>query len=44
MGPTFCGAGNCTSSCDAKSDCDPGYGSQWAKVNTSEFPITCDCD
>jgi hypothetical protein len=26
LGPTFCGPGNCTSSCNAKSECDPGWG------------------
>jgi hypothetical protein len=41
MGPTFCGAGNCTSSCDAKSECDAGWGAQWSSAETCPLNVCC---
>ena len=41
FGPTFCGAGNCTSGCDRKSECDPGWGSQWS--NATDCPLNVCC-
>ncbi|AEO68677.1 glycoside hydrolase family 18 protein [Thermothielavioides terrestris NRRL 8126] len=39
-GPKFCGKG-CTSSCDYKSECDPGWGMQWS--NSSKCPLNVCC-
>ena len=41
LGPTFCGAGNCTSSCDYKSDCDPGWGAQWSNAEKCPLNVCC---
>lgn len=41
FGPTFCGLGNCTSGCDRKSECDPGWGSQWS--NATDCPLNVCC-
>lgn len=41
MGPTFCGAGNCTSECGAKSECDPGFGSEWAQQEKCPLNVCC---
>lgn len=40
-GPTFCGAGNCTSTCDRKSECDPGWGIQWSNVSVCPLKVCC---
>ena len=41
LGPTFCGAGNCTSSCDQKSECDPGWGSAWSSKEKCPLNVCC---
>ncbi|ROV91006.1 hypothetical protein VSDG_07707 [Cytospora chrysosperma] len=41
LGPSYCGAGNCTSSCDAKSDCDPGWGSEWSSAESCPLNVCC---
>ena len=41
FGPTFCGKGNCTSTCDAKSECDPGFGGQWAAKSECPLKVCC---
>lgn len=41
LGPTFCGSGNCTSSCDQKSQCDPGWGSQWSTAEKCPLNVCC---
>jgi chitinase len=41
MGPTFCGAGNCTSSCDAKSECDAGWGPSWSAAEKCPLNVCC---
>jgi hypothetical protein len=41
LGPTFCGAGNCTSTCDAKSDCDPGWGAKWSNAEKCPLNVCC---
>ncbi|RAK95648.1 glycoside hydrolase family 18 protein [Aspergillus ibericus CBS 121593] len=41
LGPEFCGAGNCTSSCDAKSECDPGWGSEWSSAEKCPLNVCC---
>ncbi|KAJ7653279.1 putative class V chitinase [Mycena polygramma] len=41
LGPTFCGQGNCTSSCDQKSDCDPGWGPQWSTAEKCPLNVCC---
>jgi hypothetical protein len=30
LGPSYCSIENCTSTCTAKSECDPGWGAQWS--------------
>ncbi|OJJ42539.1 hypothetical protein ASPZODRAFT_147179 [Penicilliopsis zonata CBS 506.65] len=40
LGPEFCGPG-CTSSCDQKSECDPGWGIQWSKASTCPLNVCC---
>jgi chitinase len=40
-GPTFCGKGNCTSTCDEKSECDPGWGSQWSTAEKCPLNVCC---
>jgi chitinase len=40
LGPTFCGDG-CTSSCNYKSECDPGWGIQWS--NATDCPLNVCC-
>ncbi|KAJ6559056.1 putative class V chitinase [Mycena vulgaris] len=41
LGPTFCGPGNCTSSCDQKSDCDPGWGAEWSSAEKCPLNVCC---
>ncbi|KAK4143425.1 glycoside hydrolase superfamily [Dichotomopilus funicola] len=41
MGPTFCAPGNCTSQCDAKSDCDPGWGPEWSQATNCPLNVCC---
>ena len=40
MGPTFCGEG-CTSECNAKSECDPGWGAEWSNRTTCPLNVCC---
>ena len=40
-GPKFCGSGNFISNCDYKSECDPGYGAQWATAATCPLNVCC---
>ncbi|KAM7210290.1 chitinase [Rhypophila decipiens] len=43
-GPTFCGAGNCTSNCNWKADCDPGTwgpGGQWSTQIKCPLNVCC---
>lgn len=40
LGPDFCGT-DCHSTCDYKSECDPGWGSQWS--NATECPLDVCC-
>ncbi|KAK4465900.1 glycoside hydrolase superfamily [Cladorrhinum samala] len=39
-GPDFCGTG-CTSQCDWKSECDPGWGLQWSNATTCPLNVCC---
>ena len=41
MGPTFCAPGNCTSECNAKSECDPGWGAQWSQATKCPLNVCC---
>ncbi|EPE06529.1 chitinase class V [Ophiostoma piceae UAMH 11346] len=41
MGPNYCAPGNCTTSCDAKSDCDPGWGSEWSASSKCPLNVCC---
>ncbi|KAJ5735165.1 glycoside hydrolase family 18 protein [Penicillium malachiteum] len=41
LGPDFCGSDVCISSCDAKSDCDPGWGSEWSTAETCPLNVCC---
>ncbi|PYH28142.1 glycoside hydrolase [Aspergillus neoniger CBS 115656] len=41
LGPDFCGTGNCTSSCDAKSECDPGWGSERSTAEKCPLNVCC---
>lgn len=39
--PKFCAANVCQSSCNAKSDCDPGWGAQWSTKETCPLNVYC---
>ncbi|KAL4812079.1 hypothetical protein BDW67DRAFT_194002 [Aspergillus spinulosporus] len=41
MGPSYCASENCTSTCDAKSECDPGWGSQWSQRQSCPLNVCC---
>ena len=41
MGPNYCAPGNCTTSCDAKSECDPGWGSEWSASTKCPLNVCC---
>lgn len=41
LGPDYCAAENCTSTCDAKSDCDPGWGSEWSTAEKCPLNVCC---
>ncbi|KAH8649259.1 chitinase [Xylariales sp. PMI_506] len=41
LGPSYCAPGNCTNSCDAKSDCDPGWGAQWSAKESCPLNVCC---
>ncbi|EJT79718.1 hypothetical protein GGTG_04802 [Gaeumannomyces tritici R3-111a-1] len=40
FGPDFCGA-NCISDCGRKSECNPGYGSEWPKRDKCPLNVCC---
>lgn len=40
LGPIFCGEG-CTSSCNYKSECDPGWGAQWSNATKCPLNVCC---
>ncbi|KAK0625190.1 glycoside hydrolase superfamily [Bombardia bombarda] len=41
-GPTFCGAGNCTTNCDYKAECDPGgWGPAYAAATDCPLNVCC---
>lgn len=41
-GPDFCAATNCTSSCNVKSQCDPGgWGSQYSESSVCPLKVCC---
>ncbi|KAJ2907324.1 hypothetical protein MKZ38_003180 [Zalerion maritima] len=40
LGPDFCGEG-CTSTCDYKSECDPGWGMEWSNATTCPLNVCC---
>ncbi|KAM7213471.1 Glycoside hydrolase superfamily [Rhypophila decipiens] len=40
MGPDYCGKG-CFSSCDQKSECDPGWGMKWSNASTCPLSVCC---
>jgi chitinase len=40
LGPDFCGTG-CTSTCNYKSECDPGWGLQWSNASTCPLNVCC---
>lgn len=39
--PDFCGPPNCVSTCDAKSEWDPGWGS--SRSNNAKYPLNVCC-
>ncbi|KAG8162769.1 hypothetical protein KVR01_007247 [Diaporthe batatas] len=41
MGPDYCAPGNCISECTAKSDCDPGWGSEWSSAEKCPLNVCC---
>jgi len=42
FGPSFCSPETCLSSCDQKSECNPGWGEQWSQNNNCPLNI-CKC-
>lgn len=40
MGPDFCGK-SCISSCDEKSECDPGWGIEWSQAGKCPLNVCC---
>ncbi|OAL56200.1 glycoside hydrolase [Pyrenochaeta sp. DS3sAY3a] len=40
-GPEFCGKDVCVANCDRKSECDPGWGSEWSLVSTCPLNVCC---
>jgi hypothetical protein len=41
LGPNFCAADVCESSCDAKSECDPDWGAQWSDREKCPLNVCC---
>lgn len=41
LGPNYCSSDNCISSCDYKSECDPGWGMQWSNASTCPLNVCC---
>ncbi|KAJ3462340.1 hypothetical protein MRS44_007126 [Fusarium solani] len=40
FGPDYCGT-NCRSDCDRKAECNPGFGSKWAKNDKCPLNVCC---
>ena len=40
LGPDFCGT-SCISTCDYKSECDPGWGSKWSNKEKCPLNVCC---
>ncbi|OLN85019.1 Killer toxin subunits alpha/beta 4 [Colletotrichum chlorophyti] len=40
-GPDFCAPDVCASGCERKSECDPGFGSQWAEKSKCPLNVCC---
>jgi chitinase len=40
LGPDYCGD-TCISTCDYKSECDPGWGSTWSNAETCPLNVCC---
>ncbi|KAF5591120.1 hypothetical protein FPCIR_6195 [Fusarium pseudocircinatum] len=41
FGPDYCGKSVCRSDCDRKSDCNPGFGKEWAKGDKCPLNVCC---
>lgn len=41
LGPDYCSPQNCQNSCGAKSDCYPGWGSQWSARENCPLNVCC---
>ncbi|RMZ76522.1 hypothetical protein DV738_g4881, partial [Chaetothyriales sp. CBS 135597] len=41
LGPDYCASDVCQSSCDQKSECDPGWGSQWSSAEACPLNVCC---
>ncbi|KAH7147068.1 glycoside hydrolase superfamily [Dactylonectria estremocensis] len=41
FGPDYCASNICVGKCDAKSECNPGFGSQWAKADDCPLNACC---
>ncbi|RMJ03310.1 hypothetical protein CDV36_015165 [Fusarium kuroshium] len=41
FGPNYCGKSVCRSDCDRKSECNPGFGSSWAKKDKCPLNVCC---
>ncbi|KAF4984898.1 hypothetical protein FDECE_17002 [Fusarium decemcellulare] len=41
FGPDYCGKSVCRSDCDRKSECNPGFGKEWAKRNACPLNVCC---
>ncbi|PGG98287.1 hypothetical protein AJ79_08924 [Helicocarpus griseus UAMH5409] len=40
LGPDFCGEG-CLSTCNEKSECDPGWGTEWSNASACPLNVCC---
>ncbi|KAF2134779.1 glycoside hydrolase family 18 protein [Dothidotthia symphoricarpi CBS 119687] len=41
LGPDYCSTANCTSTCDQKSECDPGWGATWSTREKCPLNVCC---
>lgn len=41
FGPDYCSTANCVATCDAKTECNPGYGAQWAMSDKCPLNVCC---
>ncbi|KAF2730320.1 glycoside hydrolase [Polyplosphaeria fusca] len=41
LGPDYCSPENCQSTCDQKSECDPGWGAQWSSKEVCPLNVCC---